>query len=119
MTFTGRTRTLLILLAGCIFASSLCSGAEYPELITDRPDQTESSTTVPYQSVQIETGWLHSEEDDDDIETDTFPQTLLRYGLADGLELRLNYDGYVWENAVGLTAGAVDNEGSGDTAVGF
>ncbi|KPK34201.1 MAG: hypothetical protein AMJ65_18675 [Phycisphaerae bacterium SG8_4] len=69
--------------------------------------------------MQIETGWLHSERDDDDLETDTFPQTLLRYGLADGLELRLNHDGYVWEHAVGLTAGAVDNEGSGDTAVGF
>jgi hypothetical protein len=41
------------------------------------------------------------------------------YGLVDGLELRLNYDGYVWENAVGSRAGAVDNEGSDDSSVGF
>lgn len=93
--FAARTRTFLTLFAGCALVSSLCSGAEYPELVTDRPDQTESSTTVPYKSVQVEMGWEHSEEDDDGLETDTFPQTLLRYGLADNLELRLEYAGYV------------------------
>lgn len=112
-------KALLILIAGGTLVSSSCLASELPELVTDRPDQTESSTTVPYGSVQIETGWLHSEEDDDDLETDTFPQTLLRYGLADNLELRLNYDGYIWENAAGSRAVATDNEGSGDVAVGF
>jgi len=47
--YAARTRISLILLAACALVSSLCSGTEYPELITDRPDQTESSTTVLYQ----------------------------------------------------------------------
>lgn len=64
-------------------------------------------------------GWQHSEEDDDDVETYTFPQTLLRYGFAENLELRLEYGGYIWENAVGSRAGATDSDGSGDLAVGF
>lgn len=49
---TDTAKNLLIPL-GCTLVSSSCSGAEYPELITDRPDQTESSTTVPYKSVQV------------------------------------------------------------------
>lgn len=114
-----RNRALFIVLVSYAFVSSTCLAAELPELVTDRPDQTESSTTVPYESIQIETGWTHSERNDDDLETDVFPETLLRYGLAEKLELRFIYAGYVWENDVSTDAGAQDNEGSGDLAVGF
>lgn len=111
--------SFLVLLGIYALVSSSSFAVELPELITDRPDQTESSTTVPYESVQIETGWTHSERYDDDIETDVFPETLVRYGLAEKLELRFIYAGYYWENAVSTDAGAQDDEGSGDLAVGF
>ena len=67
---------------------------EIPELITDRPDQTESSTVVPHKSFQIETGFVLEND-----ETDLFKQssyayntTLLRYGLLENFELRLGLD---------------------------
>jgi hypothetical protein len=110
---------LLVLLVGNTLVSSSYLAADVPELVTDRPDQTESSTTVPYGSIQIEMGWLYSDEDSDDLETDTFPQALLRYGLTENLELRFGYAGYVWEKAVGSRAGALDAEGSGDLSLGF
>jgi len=72
---------------------------EIPELITDRPDQTESSTTVPFKSLQIETGFVLEK-----FETDLFKQTsysynttLLRYGLLKNFELRLGLE-YLGEN---------------------
>lgn len=112
-------RLILGFLIGCTLLSSLCFAAEIPEFITDRPDQTESSTTVPYESVQIEIGWTHSERYDDDIETDVLPETLLRYGIVKNLELRFIYDGYFWDNAVSTRSGAREEEGSGDLAVGL
>ncbi|MHC4325160.1 MAG: transporter [Planctomycetota bacterium] len=113
------SKSFLVFLVGYVLVSSSCFAAELPELVTDRPDQTESSTTVPYESIQIETGWTHSEKNDDDIETDVFPETLLRYGIAEKLELRFIYVGYVWERTVSDQAGAQDSEGSGDIAAGF
>ena len=112
-------KVLSILLLDVLLLSSASVASGVPELITDRPDQTESSTTVPPGSVQVEMGWLHSEEERQDLETDIFPQTLLRYGLMENLELRFGFDGYVWENAVGSQGGNVDAEGGADLGVGF
>jgi len=64
-------------------------------LVTDRPDQTESSSTVPKSNLQIETGLFY--------ETDQYTHnrsnvkntnlniatTLFRYGLTKNIELRL------------------------------
>jgi hypothetical protein len=72
---------------------------EYPELVTDRPDQTESSVTIPRGTLQLETGWTHAveEEGGEETITDAFPGTLLRYGVIEGLELRFATEGRVWE----------------------
>jgi hypothetical protein len=100
-----------------LFSSSFAS--DVSELITDRPDQTESSSTVPPGYIQIELGFEHSEHERTDLETDVFPQTLLRAGVSDNLEFRFGFDGYFWENAVDLMQGAEDNEGAGDLGIGF
>jgi hypothetical protein len=110
--------TLLVLLMGYTLGSRSCVAAEAAERVTDRPDQTEASTTVPYGYAQFEMGWLHSEDDDTELETDVFPQSMLRYGLAEDLELRFSYAGYFWEDGTGSGLAATDNEGSGDIAVG-
>jgi len=98
-----------------ICAPSRVSAQEAPELVTDRPDQTESSSVVGPGYVQFEGGWTHSENDDGvEVRTDAIPEVLLRIGLVERLELRLGFSGYVWED---VDAGE-DNDGLGDTEVG-
>lgn len=92
-----------------------------PELVTDRPDRTESAATVPREFVQIETGGLYSSETgaDGELEVLEGPGTLLRVGLSEALELRLGWDGFVQEDfdARGRQAGrSVD--GAADGSVG-
>jgi len=76
---------IIIMIYSSTFAQSIS------ELVTDRPDQTESSVTVPKGWLQIETGALR--ESDSPIHivqvTNTvFNMTLLRYGLLKKTELR-------------------------------
>lgn len=60
-------------------------------IVTDRPDQTESSSTVPKGSFQIETGILVGFMDSDNVSEQQLllPSTLFRIALTDGLELRV------------------------------
>ena len=57
-----------------------------PEIITDRPDQTESANTVPKNTLQLETGFIM--EQNGDIKNYAYNTSLLRYGLFDNFELR-------------------------------
>ena len=61
------------------------------QLITDRPDQTESSSTVPKGDLQIESGAFLSFEDVAGFASRQLllPTNLFRLGLTRGLELRL------------------------------
>ena len=90
-----------------------------PELVTDRPDQTESSVVVPPGYVQVETGWSLSRNQEGGIRTNihTFPGTLFRIGALDRMELRLDYGGVLWEQT--REAGqSADTSGSGDMGIG-
>jgi len=64
------------------------------ELITDRPDATESPNTVPKGNVQIETGAFYESFEENDFKTEVYGYntTLVRYGLLSNLELRLGWD---------------------------
>ena len=59
-------------------------------IITDRPDQTESSSTIPKGSLQIEAGFLTGSAKDDLISERQIlaPTVLFRYGITQGFELR-------------------------------
>lgn len=61
------------------------------DLVTDRPDQTESSVTVPLGKFQIESGFLFgsSGKSPFKIKSLVFPSTLFRYGITHGIELRI------------------------------
>jgi hypothetical protein len=84
------------------------------ELVTDRPDQTESSAVVPPGLVQIEMGWTREVEDGDlHARSDAMPALLGRIGVARRLELRLGHDGYTWESGFEPEA-----EGLGDAGIG-
>ena len=86
----------------CLLAAPL---AAQTELVTDRPDQTESAVVVPRGTVQIETGWLRTEEEDGpvEIETEELLGTLVRVGLSDRVELRLGWSGGSTASAGGRT----------------
>lgn len=64
---------------------------DMPDISTDRPDQSESSATIPHKTFQIETGfvWQGDRTTVTDIRNLDFFNTLFRYGLMPNMELRL------------------------------
>jgi hypothetical protein len=56
------------------------------EIVTDRPDQTESSTTIPDKSFQMEMGFGSGNYDNERLSL--LPTALFRYGLSKSIELR-------------------------------
>jgi hypothetical protein len=87
-------RRLLIILTGLLILS-VARGQVEPPLVTDRPDQTESSSVVPQWRLQIETGvsyeWVETGSDEYENNTN-YGSTLLRFGVLKFLELRLGTD---------------------------
>lgn len=84
-----------ILIIGLItFSLGAKAQDEIPELVTDRPDQTESSAVIPHKSLQIETGFVMANNPTDFTEQKSFAYntTLIRYGLLENLELRLGME---------------------------
>ena len=64
-----------------------------PDMVTDRPDQTESATVVPRGLLQVEMGYLFAR--DGDVDGYAVPGTLFRLGLGGRLELRIGHAGIV------------------------
>jgi len=81
------------------------------DLVTDRPDQTESAVTVEPGKIQIETGVLFTRGKSGGATSEVTEAlgTLLRIGLRDRLELRIGFDGFI------LVPGA---SGLGDASLG-
>lgn len=77
-----------LILCICCFNYSLSIAQK---IVTDRPDQTESSSAIPKKSLQIESGMLlqYAEEGDTSLREIAVPSNLFRYGLAKGVELRV------------------------------
>jgi hypothetical protein len=95
---------------------------DLPELVSDRPDQTESSVVLPPGFTQLEMGWTHTGNDDggEDFRSDAIPETLIRYGLCDRLELRLGHSGYTWEETdYADDTPTYSDEGWGDSEIGM
>ena len=83
--------------------------ASAQEMVTDRPDATESSSVVPQGTVQLETGWLYTDSGQD-LERHELPGTLVRIGMMDRVELRLGWGGYIDESGGGDQNGIADGE---------
>ena len=85
---------------------------EIPDIKTDRPDRTESASTVPSRLFQIESGFeFLKEKYDDDSELDSYNigNSLFRYGLFEDFELRFA-GGFLSEN---LTSSGNESNSSG------
>lgn len=92
------------------------------ELVTDRPDQTESAVVVAPGQVQLETGVLLTRDDAEgaSIEAVEGPGTLVRIGLGHRTELRLGWDGYIRQelDLPGPRRETITEEGPGDAELG-
>ena len=99
-------RNFTLIVVG-ILASSAFASAD--DIVTDRPDATESSSVVEPGYYQIEAGWLYADNDGTGVDVHTLPQTLFRMGIVDRLELRLGWDGYIDEGSGGAS-GVGDGE---------
>jgi hypothetical protein len=90
-----------------------------PELVTDRPDQTESTAIVPPGRTQVELGatLVRNDEAEIGVELWQVPGTLVRVGLGDRVELRLGWDGWLEEEIEVGRAGATE-DGFGDASIG-
>ena len=97
-------------------AGSAQTLASTPELVTDRPDFTESSEVVGHRVVQIESG-LTLEQTDRQTRQVTAPQVLVRVGLGPRFEFRFAGDGFV-SQSLQTPAGRVRTSGRSDLEIG-
>jgi hypothetical protein len=83
-------KKLVVLIAALIIGLSAVFGQEKPELVTDRPDQTEAPSLVPVGGLQVETGFVYEKDGDQTIKKTnvTYNTTLIKYGVNDHFELR-------------------------------
>lgn len=81
---------IIPLLLAISISTIVIAQTETRDLVTDRPDQTESSITVPHKSLQIETGFV--KETQGNTTGLAYNTTLLRYGLLENLELRFGLE---------------------------
>jgi hypothetical protein len=89
------------LLAGCATTRTF-SG----DIVTDRPDFTESPVAVPTRSVQLEMGDTY--ERSGGVRLNTIGEALVRVGVARGAELRFGLPSYVRVEGPASIAGASD-----------
>lgn len=83
------------ILIAIILISAQSVFAQTEPIITDRPDQTESAATVPAGYFQGEHG---IQIDKGDYSTDfALPASLLRYGVSENFELRLEVEPHIVE----------------------
>ena len=82
-----------------------------PEIVTDRPDVTESSLVVPKGSLQVENGMTWTS--DHGTHTFDLSETLMRFGISTRTEIRI-----VVPNYLGGLSGPDLASGFGDIALG-
>ncbi|MBL7857084.1 MAG: transporter [Cyclobacteriaceae bacterium] len=78
---------LLIILAA---VQLLKAQSAKPELVTDRPDQTEAPVLVPTGGLQVETGFVYEKDRSEGTQTANiaYNTTLIKYGVNEFVELR-------------------------------
>ncbi|HEY5316026.1 MAG TPA: transporter, partial [Pirellulales bacterium] len=89
---------------------------------TDRPDFTDVATVVGKGVTQIETGYTYNYLDDHtmQVQSQSFPESLLRYGTSDRFEWRMKWLGYLDNRTVDAANGAaLSQSGGSDLTVGF
>ena len=121
MTAANHTLKRMAVLAGALAALVGPLAARAGEAMsTDRPDFVESSDVVGRGRVQIETGYVSERSAAGGIKsrTQTTP-TLLRFGVSDALELRVETEGFVRSRTQDPASGTTRRErGFSDVSLG-
>jgi hypothetical protein len=120
---TVRAIGALALLAGMHGAAAQSTDAAGADdtIATDRPDFVESSVVVGKGRAQIETSVAYERSRHDGVrERATSTPTLLRFGVADTFELRVETDGWLhnWTRSDAGRAFDSDARGMADTSLG-
>jgi hypothetical protein len=116
----ARTVGLCVLFSCISIAALPLAAQEVADLVTDRPDQTESAVVVPEGDFQGEFGaaFARDEARGEAVEVLGGPGTLLRYGVAERFELRLAWAGVLELETKG--AGRRERQsGAADPELGF
>src|SRR3989338_3302069 len=102
-----RTMSVLLLLLSpaLLWAEESPKDTSFAEaLVTDRPDAAEASITVGKHRFQVETSFAFSRDTDTGTTTKTvsFP-TLLRFGVWEPFEIRMEGEMYTFQTETGAT----------------
>jgi Putative MetA-pathway of phenol degradation len=89
-------------------------------IVTDRPDFVESSDVVGRGRLQIETGFVSERHEADGLKTRTLTTpTLLRMGVSETVELRVETDGFARSTTQDIASGTTQRErGFSDVSLG-
>lgn len=119
MSLSIRPRFAAAILCACALMQS--AHAEDDEIDPDRPNVTNSSDVVGKGRIQLETGLQWERQRDADAHTRTLSTpTMLRIGVSDTFELRIDSDGRTIVHASDPAGGAHSTlAGYADTSVGF
>ncbi len=79
-----------------IFINCMITIAQVESIITDRPDQTESPAIVPAEYLQFEHGF--SVEINDDVNTYSVFSSLIRFGVNENFELRMELHPHIYDS---------------------
>jgi hypothetical protein len=84
-------KNILFITACFISVVTFAQQKQKPDLVTDRPDQTEAPVLVPAGAIQIETGFQIETDRHAGVRTKnfTYNTTLLKYGVNEHFELRM------------------------------
>jgi hypothetical protein len=112
-------KIIIIVCSICLLFISNTLSQTNLELITDRPDKTESASVVPQETLQIETGFEYTSDnvtDGVEINSLSIASTLFRYGLFKNFELRLG-GGYLSQK-IELNSSGSTEKGVADLMLG-
>lgn len=93
MTPTSLTLSSALLFCLCFTYCARAQESQADDIVTDRPDVTESSVVIPKGSVQFENGITLTQDHGD--ESLDFAETLVRVGISSRTELRLTAPEYL------------------------
>jgi hypothetical protein len=109
----------LLLAAFVVFTQLTAFAQEKPEIVTDRPDQTEAPVLVPKGGLQVETGFVYETDERNQLKTTnyTYNTTLIKYGINENFELRFITE-YLGERQQVSETSYTRSEGFSPTALG-
>lgn len=101
---TNSFRIMKVVAPLLLILALVLPAAAQDTILTDRPDFTESTSTVPLRSLQAEFGFTRATAGNDNV--DTAGEGLIRYGLHSRFEVRIGLPSRI--NVDGLDAGLGD-----------